>query len=237
VTIVRQVELRAPTLTLGVHLGHERAHQALGLLNTSCTISGWRAITASNVRAGPSGVRRPCSQSRTVATLSPNTCAKLACVRPSRLRIGSTSTLLGGWYSRTGRSTSPRAQATASEKLSISASPTAGLRRFFAVFARLVTVALHELVAKLAQEFLLRGVDVLLHVLRVDVQQQDERLARPMEVDRPRAAALAHAGPRDARLAQPPRARDDRPVLGSAAMASSKDLRSASENSFAAWRR
>jgi len=49
----------------------------------------------------------------------------------------------------------PRAQATASEKLSMSASPTAGLRRFLAVLARLVTVALHELVAKLHQDFLL----------------------------------------------------------------------------------
>ncbi len=147
------------------------AHHDPGALSTSCTISGCRAITASSVRAGPSGVRLPCSQSRTVATFNPNTRAKLACVRPSRLRIGSTSIVSGGWYSRTGRSTSPRAQATASEKLSISASPTAGLWRFFAGLARLVTVALHELVAKLHQDFLLRRVDVLLHVLRVDVQQ------------------------------------------------------------------
>jgi hypothetical protein len=62
-----------------------------GALSTSCTISGCRAMTASNVRAGSSGVSRPCSQSRTVLTLSPNTRAKLAWVRPSLRRIGPTS--------------------------------------------------------------------------------------------------------------------------------------------------
>src|SRR5579862_1943254 len=50
-----------------------------------------------------------------------------------------------GWYSRTGSSISPRAHATASEKLSISASPRAGLRvRFFARLAWLVTILLRS---------------------------------------------------------------------------------------------
>ena len=49
----------------------------LSVCSASMTAFGLRAATRSNANAGPSGVRRPCSQLRSVATLTPIMSAKL----------------------------------------------------------------------------------------------------------------------------------------------------------------
>jgi hypothetical protein len=60
--------------------------------SAAATISGFTAATFSKARAGPSGRRRPCSQFRSVATLTPIMRANSACDFPSCPRIDFTST-------------------------------------------------------------------------------------------------------------------------------------------------
>ena len=57
------------------------------------TIRGLRASMASNTRAGPSGVRRPCSQLRRVPVDTPIRFENTVCDSPVRRRIACTSTL------------------------------------------------------------------------------------------------------------------------------------------------
>lgn len=53
---------------------------------SSRRVSGWSIATCSRVFAAPEGVRRPCSQSCRVRTLTPSSSAKSVCGRPTRLR-------------------------------------------------------------------------------------------------------------------------------------------------------
>src|SRR5258707_2229748 len=59
------------------------------------TAAGFLSMTVSKVRAGASGVLRPPSQCLIASRLNPNVSENLACVIPSRLRIGFTSTSWG----------------------------------------------------------------------------------------------------------------------------------------------
>ena len=61
------------------------------LLARSSKASGCFSATCSNMRAGPSGLRRPCSQLRSVAVLIPMRIANLSCERPYWSRIFFTS--------------------------------------------------------------------------------------------------------------------------------------------------
>ncbi len=56
-------------------------------LNASATAPGFSAATFRRARAGPSGVRRPCSQLRRVATLTPIMRANSDCDLSSLMRI------------------------------------------------------------------------------------------------------------------------------------------------------
>jgi len=71
--------------------GLDCRHQ-LALGKTSSTTSGCFAITASNTRAGPSGLYRPCSQLRSVAGAKPNFSANCVWLNLSLRRIARTST-------------------------------------------------------------------------------------------------------------------------------------------------
>ena len=64
---------------------------AVLLLARSSRASGCFSATCSNIRAGPSGLRRPCSQLRSVAVLIPMRIANLSCERPYCSRIFLTS--------------------------------------------------------------------------------------------------------------------------------------------------
>jgi len=55
------------------------------------TVSGAWAITASSARAGPRGMRLPCSQLRMVSTGTPSRAANSCCVRRARRRRSRTT--------------------------------------------------------------------------------------------------------------------------------------------------
>ena len=65
--------------------------QAARRRTTRSAAWGSRSTRVSKAREGPLGRRRPCSQLRSVATLTPQSSANCACVNPSFIRMAATS--------------------------------------------------------------------------------------------------------------------------------------------------
>lgn len=69
----------------------QKLSQRRQALRARITARGFAAATRSKARAGPAGTRRPCSQFRSVATLTPMSNANSACDLPRLWRMARTS--------------------------------------------------------------------------------------------------------------------------------------------------